>query len=976
MLRRKGRPPVGQIAYLTDAPVRLGDDDDGFAHRDYARALVHAVHHSEAPFTIGLFGPWGLGKSTVLNEVEVQLADTAYVVSFDAWRYEDEAFRRQFLKETARQLSQLGALKRGYKVDDEMKDLYESTATPVETTSFSPGYSLKAIVGLALLAAVLYLAGTYSPGDLLARRTKTDPAVVAVVALMPLVFYMLNRVTDVIQVRNQTVTTQRLEDPELFTERFEDLLDAVKDRRVVVFIDNVDRLPPEDAIRVLGTIKTYLEPVIAEKAKGVANLGVVFVVAADDAALRKHLAHRASTETGASAQSQDAQFFADEFLRKFFNASISLRPILTEDVRVYATRYLRPLWSRRFSPDTPESDAGLKDLVHVTATGLRSNPRRIKQFVNNLELRLQLIAARSSHFSDATRQALTGMGAVSMVAKLAVIEEEWPESYGKIRDAPSLLGFWTAAAIRDEEPSSAPAGEVKALFAFLRTTNHVDVGPLRPFLRLKGTDAERLVDRFDEFYEGLTAKDGLQAIRAFFEGLSPESDRAAAYRKLLPDILNEQLQAGDSDQAFAVVRASISVKALAYPSEPVTEVLMTVARDSGLRGTLVALDAHDLVLLAREGPLWAATSIYEALAVGFKSLMGGPTMAGPRAVALAEALSAVVADIGASARQTLSEAINHPNHDFESYVALVEAAPELLDAQQAANTVDYVAHQLHDGKPALSENGAAWMVLRVAVNRHGERVADQLFQHLEAVVKSDLGPVEARRHLGDIADILSVTSEIPQESAGGLANTLAQVAGNVGLVDDVAPVVMSFYAVLDDTRRSSLSHFLAAQLGRDIDLMERFEAHAGPIPADLADHLVQPILNQLQADPARASALMERTLGPRLESAVATRAVSASERGETAVVLALTECFGGAVATRQADVLGPALTRVEKQPVPFLARDIAVIEALAPYLYRDDGHAAAERLRAALTARSELAELNTETQAAIAALTRPDATRE
>lgn len=92
--------------YRRDTFQRLTDKDDHFAHRDYAAALVEAIQQVPSPFTLGLFAPWGSGKSSILYEVGERLQkqkDAAWVY-FDVWRYEGDSLRREFIRDVATQL--------------------------------------------------------------------------------------------------------------------------------------------------------------------------------------------------------------------------------------------------------------------------------------------------------------------------------------------------------------------------------------------------------------------------------------------------------------------------------------------------------------------------------------------------------------------------------------------------------------------------------------------------------------------------------------------------------------------------------------------------------------------------------------------------------------------------------------------------------------------------------------------------------
>ncbi|MFF2051845.1 P-loop NTPase fold protein [Leifsonia sp. NPDC058194] len=63
----------------------------GLGFEDYAEALAEAIFSAAEPqFTVGLYGKWGSGKSSLLKAIERLLGDRADVltVEFDAWRYQ------------------------------------------------------------------------------------------------------------------------------------------------------------------------------------------------------------------------------------------------------------------------------------------------------------------------------------------------------------------------------------------------------------------------------------------------------------------------------------------------------------------------------------------------------------------------------------------------------------------------------------------------------------------------------------------------------------------------------------------------------------------------------------------------------------------------------------------------------------------------------------------------------------------------
>jgi tRNA A37 threonylcarbamoyladenosine biosynthesis protein TsaE len=59
----------------------------------YSDAIVKIVKESYPKFTIGLFGEWGTGKTTLMNSIKKELEkdkENIITVWFDAWKYENE----------------------------------------------------------------------------------------------------------------------------------------------------------------------------------------------------------------------------------------------------------------------------------------------------------------------------------------------------------------------------------------------------------------------------------------------------------------------------------------------------------------------------------------------------------------------------------------------------------------------------------------------------------------------------------------------------------------------------------------------------------------------------------------------------------------------------------------------------------------------------------------------------------------------
>jgi KAP family P-loop domain len=444
MLTRTEGEPI-QLFPPDVPPGELEGDADAFGHLDYATAVASVLKDAESPFTLGLFGQWGMGKTTIIEEIERQLSEVSAYAYFDVWRYEGDALRRQFLRDVARQLSDRGEIP-GFKPDRDLADFVEDRHEIRERFAPSWRRAVEALITSAIgLLAVFLLLRLRATGSFFSGKGVGKDAVTS--ALVAAALFFATPFTRVLRVVEDTVTRTRLEDPELFTDRFQKMLTHLRRDRLVIAIDNLDRCSPERVEELLSTIKTYLEPSVEAAAKRRLQIGklkkkhVLFVVAADDEALRRHLEEREAT---GSADPSKIREYVDEYLRKFFSASIRIKPILDEDMGTYVAKQLEPFMQRhRVAVDAQ------RRVVEIVSAALRRNPRRVKEFAKNLETRMRLIKQRE----DEERIVPPIHPNIEMIMKLAILEEQWPlPRYLEFEQAITSGGLETAEEILAEAP--------------------------------------------------------------------------------------------------------------------------------------------------------------------------------------------------------------------------------------------------------------------------------------------------------------------------------------------------------------------------------------------------------------------------------------------------------------------------------------------------------------------------------------------
>jgi hypothetical protein len=827
--------------FLTDEPDSLGQD--AFGHTDYADALHSIVTDPRPPLTVGLFGPWGVGKSSIIGALQEELEgdpDTAFVY-FDAWRYEDDSLRRQFLLDVATDLESDGRLSK-FEVKKELRDVDYETQEVEESLGWHwPRVARLLILGgvfgaFALIAALLgafpaLLAGSFGRKLLFALAT----AVIAALA---------GALSQAIAVDAVTFTRRRLEDPDRFAAKFADLLGALKPGRLVIAIDNLDRSSPEKAVEVLATIKTYLEPTVSPDAlprsgaRPSADKKIVFVIAVDDEALRRHMIakeqqRRTGAEDGAAAR------YVEEYLAKFFGARLPIRQILDDDMRDYVAGYITPLAEARGLEEGPT-----RDLITVVNAGLRGNPRGVKQFHNDLEVRLRLLEEREREREGGRPRISPPLsGEVAMVAKLALIEREWPDAFARLQADPLLFESWIIDArdgglvdwsrMRDGAVGSAlpvagaaPLPEQRRLATFLRNTARVESPRLGTLLSLKQAKFEIELPRYTEFRDALIADERERVVELLESASAEERARLAGH---VPDILAEELGRGYIDAARSILDVLVSTDAFAAHEEVRREVIRVAADEPTLRGEMPNLDP---VAVLRTGELLDPPT-RRRLFVPFLELYHDVERSGDERAVLARALSPYVGEFSSGQRARVAGAIGGAlRGEFELYLPFIEVDDSLLAGDALDSALEALEAPRAEGPGAelpgpLHRRAAAFAVVRIGMG-------------------TSLGDARGGRLLGIVTRIFEGSVGTPSD----LEADLPALRELVGTVDGEHPDEFSALG------RSFQEHFAEIQESRHGQMIEFAGEVLARCPEEVGAEVASVIADRVFAEPGSALAVV------------------------------------------------------------------------------------------------------------------------
>jgi len=410
--------------FIIDKEINLND-------RDFLKTKVYAGNLTEIikntsdnkVFTIGLFGSWGTGKSSIIETSKINIEkenSKIKFITYDAWKYSHDSFRRMFLLKVQDELKQEQTI--------EMQRFYQSEnaeAKPKQVFSIK-GLSSIIIVLLALIGIIWTLPFFLQWCEFTEKLEWTwQIPVTSILTLMTLLISISNGLFHYLKI---SINKPALFAPEQFEECFKQMMEISLRKewciirglkkvveyvqrgtatitnldKIVIVIDNIDRCHSAMAYQLLTDIKTFLSN---------EEYNVVFVIPVDDEALRKHIVNNNKNSEGS-----DESKAKEEFLRKFFNVTLRIKPHQTLEMQVFA-RELNKSHGLKFNNDT----------LSLVAKEFATNPRRIIQLFNNLSAELNLYPEDFAVKNEA------------IICAIIILKEEYNLFYTRILKNAKLL---------------------------------------------------------------------------------------------------------------------------------------------------------------------------------------------------------------------------------------------------------------------------------------------------------------------------------------------------------------------------------------------------------------------------------------------------------------------------------------------------------------------------------------------------------
>lgn len=341
------RPRNGEATrLLLDVPSK--SPALGFPER--ATALSEIVIASDARFAVGIFGGWGSGKTTLMHAIEGEIVEgapgQAITVWFNAWRYEKEEHLIVPLLDTVRE-----AL---VKWSDAERARQPQAAALARRTARTVGRVMTSV-----LAGTSLRVGLPGAVDFSFDANKALEAARA-----------SRRVPEERVPRSPYHASFRA-----LSDAFEAFAGADTGRRIVVFVDDLDRCLPERALDVLESMKLFFD-----------LEGFVFVVGLDREIVQEVVESKYRRREGVEGGRE--RLTGEEYVKKIFQLPFPLAPVPLGDL----PEFLEAAYEEAGLPPAQRDE--LRNVVaphleHLVGAG-GVNPREVKRYVNAYTLQTKV----------------------------------------------------------------------------------------------------------------------------------------------------------------------------------------------------------------------------------------------------------------------------------------------------------------------------------------------------------------------------------------------------------------------------------------------------------------------------------------------------------------------------------------------------------------------------------------------------------
>ena len=387
----------------------------GFSvHANLIKDVVTNVKN--LPITIGLYGDWGSGKSSVLKILEKELEEDkdSIVIYFDGWTFEsfDDA-KLALIQGIVDELEKSEKFKE--KVKDKAEDIVNAFSKLKRSINWMRILKVTAKSAIPVLSASMTGGLSVIPMLISAFQEHKDDLTDILTGEKAEEF-----LKDIIGTDKEEKKYAAVRE---FRNDFSDLIKKSRYEKVIILIDDLDRCLPRHIIENLEAIKLFLNVP-----------GTAFVIAADEYIVSNAIKSEYQSLIKASEQDKADRNIGELYMEKFIQLPYRLPSLSNKEVETYVnllfcqselpqetfntiqkdfieftttSKFEIYSWDRINTILSDERYGNLQTTIgfmsrfsNIISVALRRNPRLIKRFLNAYEVRNTLLKASGIDSQD------------------------------------------------------------------------------------------------------------------------------------------------------------------------------------------------------------------------------------------------------------------------------------------------------------------------------------------------------------------------------------------------------------------------------------------------------------------------------------------------------------------------------------------------------------------------------------------------
>lgn len=305
-----------------DIPISL-NAENAFHTETYVEVMTDFIKSCDTPMTIAIQGDWGTGKTSMMNMVKERLGKDVYSVFFNTWQYSQ------------------------FNLGDQLPILLiNKLVTELADEKKKKSIKDKLVSGAKLVGAAA--AGYISQGTVSLNYEDFD----------------FDQIEQLVNIREEL--------QKIITEKAA----TVPAKRVVIFVDDLDRLQPQKSVEVLEVMKVFLD-----------CRDCVFVLAVDYSVVSKGV----SAKYGESMDDDKGRSFFDKIIQLPFKM-----PVAQYSIDGYLKRLMTNIWGSL----EKDEEEDIRSYLQVLDCTIGKNPRSIKRTVNSFTIIDQVAGKEKAYEGD------------------------------------------------------------------------------------------------------------------------------------------------------------------------------------------------------------------------------------------------------------------------------------------------------------------------------------------------------------------------------------------------------------------------------------------------------------------------------------------------------------------------------------------------------------------------------------------------